>query len=212
MFSWLFFLAILIVHTTAHPHRPLRSLRRQSKDWNVFSNRSAHQRDDHSELVKRDGSKYVFMHHVSYYSRTLQFWTENHVLDCWQWVINMSTLILRSHDSLHHHSDTWVISHPYSSPKSIIVAGIRSPLMTGSKTSNRYNPRECTHADFNLLIFCWSPFQGCSSIEYWFRRMAAEPSSECVQCCPTARHGFQVILVSWFHRNALQFEWHCLSR
>ena len=55
---------LIFLSTTAQAsRRSLHSSIRARKDWSVFNNASSGT-DDQVGLVKRDGGKYVFMHHV----------------------------------------------------------------------------------------------------------------------------------------------------
>ncbi|KDR78300.1 hypothetical protein GALMADRAFT_94936 [Galerina marginata CBS 339.88] len=59
-------LTFFVSFSTAQQDRPTGTITpRRKRNWDVFSNRTALAPEDPSELQKRDGTKYVFMHHVN---------------------------------------------------------------------------------------------------------------------------------------------------
>lgn len=82
-FFRLFSLVILFITAVeaSLSHQSLRRLSRRVHHHNI-ANASLSYADDPAELVKRDGGKYVFMHHVRvflcWHTRVLTL-----ILDCW---------------------------------------------------------------------------------------------------------------------------------
>jgi len=55
----------LLVSLSTAARSPHSSSLRHKRNWSAFTNRTVLNFEDPSELEKRDGTKYVFMHHVS---------------------------------------------------------------------------------------------------------------------------------------------------
>ena len=59
------FLFVSLSTATVSLHSNAPNLRRHKRNWSAFTNRTVLNLENPSELEKRDGTKYVFMHHVS---------------------------------------------------------------------------------------------------------------------------------------------------
>ena len=78
---------LLVGARISHPIRPIHKNRSTSSN---IANLLPQHSDNSSELVKRDGSKYVFMHHVRLWTISFLLATlliPGHVLDPWQCVV-----------------------------------------------------------------------------------------------------------------------------
>lgn len=104
--------------------------------------------DDQNDLRKRDGTKFVFMHHVSIYWITR--WPLSNLsfcdfIDSWKWVpVYLQTaqswsffrcpLQTRQFRQLFRHVPSLNLSR---------LTAIHTPKQIGKMTSNNYSPREC---------------------------------------------------------------------
>ncbi|PPQ83225.1 LOW QUALITY PROTEIN: GH-71 [Psilocybe cyanescens] len=116
LFNALVLTSLFISSTAALQQGAHTSSIRRRRNWSLYSNRTALQTDDPAELKKRDGTKYVFMHHVSWALFFFSYFNQLFSLDCGQypytyadWLDDMYKIAAKGVDAiaLNIGSDDW---------------------------------------------------------------------------------------------------------
>lgn len=135
---------------------------KRKRNWNVFSNRSQLIAEDPAELQKRDGTKYVFMHHVNVLSPSASCSVNLHIyfwLDCRQWVsflenqtktmLKCSTFLfsveIKKTRKIHCFPNSYLQLKWFIPSKDTLI-----PLPTGLMTWIALQPKGC---EFSVRVF-----------------------------------------------------------